>query len=95
MGSLILSYSIKKDDLGSSKLSSKVTLRDSSILIVSLLSVMWNAGATSDESGSWILKESTAQASGSPCDDIDVYVTSDDAESDDMTVSVTLKQSLH
>nr|GEY08164.1 DNA-directed DNA polymerase [Tanacetum cinerariifolium] len=40
MGSSILSSSIEEDNLGSGKLSSKVTLRDSSILIVSLLSTM-------------------------------------------------------
>ncbi|GJW48895.1 hypothetical protein Tco_0080541 [Tanacetum coccineum] len=40
MGSMILSTSTKGDDLGSGKLSSKVTLRDSSILIISLLSTM-------------------------------------------------------
>ncbi|GJS83641.1 hypothetical protein Tco_0750182 [Tanacetum coccineum] len=37
---MILSSSTEGDELGSGKLSSKVTLRDSSILIVSLLSTM-------------------------------------------------------
>nr|GEV09127.1 putative ribonuclease H-like domain-containing protein [Tanacetum cinerariifolium] len=40
MGSLILSSSIEGDDLGSGKLSSKVTLRDFSILSVSVLSTI-------------------------------------------------------
>ncbi|GKD33300.1 hypothetical protein Tco_1248809 [Tanacetum coccineum] len=52
MGSMILSSSTEGDDMGSGKLSSKVTLRDSSILIVSLLSTMLRRG----ESAAHIIK---------------------------------------
>ncbi|GJT16087.1 hypothetical protein Tco_0874793 [Tanacetum coccineum] len=44
MGLLIISSSTEGDDLGSGKLLSKVTLRDSSILIVFLLSGIKDTG---------------------------------------------------